>query len=784
MTMSFVDMFACALGALLFVMLTMFERGDQEELILHYPLRIVTANLPPIHLGQPVSFPLAAQGGTGSYRWTLVDDPRDRTKCAEGKPRTGLPPGLALRADGHLEGTPQLRLDAGGGRLEMPLHYCFDVEVESLDGTETLTESGAGIGVAAPDAPPPRNRIHVRQTLALKLWPPLTVAAPTVQGKRLPTAYVGERFEYQFGDIAPVKGRRWEAKGALLAQATGTFSDVPDLDMDKENGQLSWWPRYRGVLHLTVFVTDHQGLSQAQFEVQVQDRPVPYAAPTVITERLPDIVAGLDYEVALSAASGEAPLIWHMDGKLPPGIVFNGVTGVLRGNVSPKVLGKVDKEDYRVTIAVQDRRSGRTDGRSISFSLISAGRPDRETVKITTKPESIADTPFIIGEGLRDIVFSAVGGRGKIGWTVEFTGDSLGLTSVDNRILPQDDPRLLRPGTTNVRVTARSEDEDEDTQYFTIRVVPPEVRLVSSTSGDFGTGGALRLSVAAYGGNPPYAYDVRIPQSIDWLKEVRNGGILTLEGSPTAPAAFDIEVQARDSQGHPSAPTRIPLLVPEPLEIKSPDTFVQRAGTAFREKLFATGGIGTLRWDLAHRSAASWLTINSEGELEGLPEAPGEHVLTVFVSDDTNRVDSKEVKVMILPETLARGTAGVLRELKTWRDIEAYFSGYAQCHESGQFCVLPSGAVHKQYTLGQMPGFAEVVGGALPDGLKKAPPDDSLAYWNIGGEPKKAGTFTFRVRLRDRDGNIMIDEVALKVTIRSPREYMGRAFWYWISHLW
>jgi hypothetical protein len=67
------------------------------------------------------------------------------------------------------------------------------------------------------------------------------------------------------------------------------------------------------------------------------------------TAEFPTIIAGDSINMALSAEGGSPPYSWDLTGKLPPGLSFNKITGVISG--IPKTDGK-----YSINLQVKDGR--------------------------------------------------------------------------------------------------------------------------------------------------------------------------------------------------------------------------------------------------------------------------------------------------------------------------------------------------------------------------------------------------------------------------------------------
>ena len=110
--MRFIDMFMAALGALIFMAMLLafllrFTPRDHVQVPsppvpgMTFPLRIVTASLPPAQVGQPYEVAFAYRGGSGRVAWTVPAGLRE------------IPAGLRFDPQrGVLTGTPTKRAAA------------------------------------------------------------------------------------------------------------------------------------------------------------------------------------------------------------------------------------------------------------------------------------------------------------------------------------------------------------------------------------------------------------------------------------------------------------------------------------------------------------------------------------------------------------------------------------------------------------------------------------------------------------------------------------------------
>jgi hypothetical protein len=88
----------------------------------------------------------------------------------------------------------------------------------------------------------------------------------------------------------------------------------------RELGVSNWWVQGFNIFTPTAWLHDPLG------------RGDPYAAPTVMTSRLPSAAKGLEYDTDLSAVGGSGTYRWSLvQGALPPGMSLDYATGVVEG---------------------------------------------------------------------------------------------------------------------------------------------------------------------------------------------------------------------------------------------------------------------------------------------------------------------------------------------------------------------------------------------------------------------------------------------------------------------
>jgi uncharacterized repeat protein (TIGR01451 family) len=240
------------------------------------PLVIVDQVLPAAEFGRSYSAPLVALGGRPPYRWAVASGEE-------------LPPGLALAADGRLEGRP---LAAGD--------FAFGVTVTDSENATVAKELGLRI-VTPTSLAIATSAVEVAFVGRDYLQPLLAV------GGKAPYAWSLVRFQQLQESIT-------DAPGPVLNEAAleGKFPQDFGISIDDREATdyLSGTPRRAGLFSITLKVKDGEGTEDtASLLLRVTYRD----GLAITTTRLPDAFVGQPYQVRLS----------HNGGSDAPGISFS-----------------------------------------------------------------------------------------------------------------------------------------------------------------------------------------------------------------------------------------------------------------------------------------------------------------------------------------------------------------------------------------------------------------------------------------------------------------------------
>ncbi|NUQ35012.1 MAG: putative Ig domain-containing protein [Planctomycetaceae bacterium] len=225
---------------------------------------VVSSSMPPAEAGTPYVFHLAAKGGMAPYTWAVV----------------GLPPSLAVNAQGVISGTP-LVSDIG--------HYDLQVSVTDSDAPPSSDNTILSLDIEAAD---------------LVLLTALT----------LPAAQAGVPYLLDLQAMGGVAPYHWSVAGlpsSLSLSTSGAISGTPN---DTETG----------VYALKTVLTDSaQPPVMVPTILSLRIEAAGTAPLTVTTSYLFPAMEGVSYTHVLNASGGDAPYQWTITG-LPQGLTPNG----------------------------------------------------------------------------------------------------------------------------------------------------------------------------------------------------------------------------------------------------------------------------------------------------------------------------------------------------------------------------------------------------------------------------------------------------------------------------
>lgn len=337
-SLSALDLFANALGALAFLLLLFAV--NTIELARLGPLTILTRRLPESRAGIEYVGLLAASGGASPYQWTIISG--------------DIPDGLRLDPEcGEIVGVPA---GTTAGRT-------YPLEIGVTDRRGKSIAASLSLRVLEPLSP----------AEAAAVWSPLVL----LTHGSVPQAQLNRPYQLYLSARGGSGRYRWSVGG--LPQG---------FSVDPDTGLLSGKPTKQGQFELTLRVVDRlrgrgdAGRAVAVVTLTVKEAgvattsaPVRRPKAVILTTRLPAAIVAEPYEVTL-AGTGVDPLSWSAKG-LPAGLDVSA-NGVLTGRArSPG--------SYRTVLSMRDA--------SGAFAA------DR-TVELTVKPKPVSALERLYRRGI------------------------------------------------------------------------------------------------------------------------------------------------------------------------------------------------------------------------------------------------------------------------------------------------------------------------------------------------------------------------------------------------
>ncbi len=571
-----------------------------------------------------------------------------------------LPDGLTLDQYGNIEGTPRTA------------------------GTSTFT-----IGVSD-SATPTAAVVNVTRSIVVAAAAPLTFTS------YLPAGTQGAGYDGSFdgqGGVAPY----------TFSLLSGALPDGLDLASD---GSISGAPNQVGTFTFTVEATDSAGIpAVATRPVSITVAP---ADPLAISPpALPDPVQGQLYQANLYSQGGTGSEVWKIaSGSLPAGLSLDYYSGsYARIAGIPTGTGT---SSFTVSVSDGPQQLGATTSATLSLHV----RPGTELAVVTTSlPAGSSGTYY-------QSTIDAVGGAGDYTWSVASGALPAGLS-------------LSAYGTISGSPTATG------TSAFTVAVTDhttPKARTaIQSLSIKIGGGQSLAVttttlppavqgqpydaSLSATGGVAPYTWALASGTLPAGLSLDASSG--EIYGQPTAAGTATFTVRVTD------AATAIPTVSTAPLSLVttpaaalavSTTVPVARQGQSYSASLAATGGTSPYTWAITSGALPAGLSLQSDGDVSGMPTGTGSATVTVQASDSATPSAHAQAAITftVLPAPALRITSAA--------PVNGTQGSYYSHH------LMTSGGV------GQTAW--SIVSGALPSGLTLS------QYGLITGTPTTAGSFT------------------------------------------
>ncbi len=424
-----------------------------------------------------------------------------------------------------------------------------------------------------------------------------------------------------------------------------------------------------------------------------------------ITATLSDTVRGSEYSARLRANGGTIPYNWSLSaGKLPDG---------LRLTVSsdkPYVTGKPTKAgNYTFTLKAADKNNAAA---TKTYTVKVTQTTITGTLTNTTRNASYSRT------------LTASGGAAPYVWTKAIGTLPPGLTL--NRNTGKLSGKPTKAGTYTFTVKVADRNSIAATKAYTVKVTQT---TIAGTLTNTTRNASYSRTLTASGGATPYIWTKASGTLPPGLTLNRNTG--KLSGKPTKAGTYTFTLKVTDKNN---------VAATKAYTVKVTQTTI--AGTlinttrnaSYSRTLTASGGAAPYIWTKASGTLPTGLTLNrSTGKLSGKPTKAGTYTFTLKVTDKNNVAATKTYTVKVTQTTIAGTLTNTTRNASYNRTLTV----------SG----------------GASPYIWTKASGTLPPGLTL-----NRNTGKLSGKPTKAGTYTFTVKVTDKNNVAATKAYTVKVT--------------------
>ena len=464
----------------------------------------------------------------------------------------------------------------------------------------------------------------------------------------------------------------------------------------------------------------------------------PLDAPSISAVLPQTITAGssaVTMKVVGTNFTSSAVILWN-GGKLATTVIDSTtVSGSIQGG-SLALPGTAQ-------VQVQNSQTGQA-SQSVPISIVSTGTNVSLPLAIssTSLSSGVIGTPY--SESLR-----ADGGTSPYTWSITSGSLPAGISLAVGSGALTGTPTTS--GTFNFTVAVSDSSTPTQTQSasLSMTVAPATAAAaqltITTSSLPSGTdGAAYSQSLVASGGTPGYKWSItsgNLPAGL-----TLTGATGVISGKPTASGLSTFTVSVTDSSSPvQTKSTSLSIAIASTqLTISTSSLASGTSGTAYSQKLVASGGTPNYTWSIASGSLPAGLTlVAGTGVISGTPTASGTSIFTVNVTDSSSPVQTKSVALSI---TVAPTTLSILTSSLAAGTSGAPYSVTLQAN-------------------GGKPGYTwSINSGSLPAGL-------SLTAGNgvIAGTPTATGVSTFTVSVSDNSSPVQTKSTTLSLTVAGPR---------------
>ena len=435
----------------------------------------------------------------------------------------------------------------------------------------------------------------------------------------------------------------------------------------------------------------------------------PATAPTITTSSLPAGKVGTAYSATLSA-SGTTPITWSATG-LPVGLSCSS-EGKISG--TPTKAGTF-------TFTAKASNSAGNDTKEFAVKITQTAVTGTIPVTITRRA-SYTGTP------------KASGGTSPYTWSISAgkLPDGLKINASTGKITGNPS----KAGTFSFTVKAQDKNGSASTKEYTVKVTQTTVK------GDIPTTITRRASYTGTpkvsGGVSPYTWSISAGKLPNGLKINASTGKIT--GNPSKAGTFSFTVKAKDKNGAAGSKGYTVKVTQTAVKGDIPATITRRASYTGTPK--ASGGASPYTWSISTGKLPDGLKINaSTGKITGTPTKAGTFNFSVKAKDKNGAASYKAYTVKVTQTKITGTLANAVRE--------------------SSYTATPKASG------GASPYVWSVSSGSLPTGLKL-----NSSTGKITGTPTKAGTFTFTLKAKDKNGAAGTKKYTIKVTAPATKSAM------------
>ena len=223
------------------------------------------------------------------------------------------------------------------------------------------------------------------------------------------------------------------------------------------------------------------------------------------------------------------------------------------------------------------------------------------------------------------------------------------------------------------------------------------------------------------------------------------GGTGRISGAPTRAGSYTFDVQATTETGTGTGTISVTVATTESLSV--PDQRLDlTVGIPFDVRLKADGALSAPSWR-ANASLPPGLSFNSSGTVTGTPTQAGTFLIAAIASTPTSTATGL-LTIAIAPKT----------DTPAPPSLTVATTRLPKAHVKTRYKATV--ALH-----GATPGTTWKVRGTLPKGLTLKPKAQGTKAIVVG-TPARKGTYTFKVKVRDRSGHTATNSLTLKVGSR------------------